>query len=166
MTADEAREDKRPGDDPLGPPPRAPGDAGAHVAVSVVLPVYNTRRYLAECLDSILAQDLSPEELEVVAVDDGSTDGSGEVLDAYAERHPNLRVIHQENSGWPGRPRNVGRAASRGRYVFFADSDDQLAPSALRALYDFAVAHGSDVVVPKVVPLDGPARPSTEWRRP
>ena len=137
----------------------------ARVAVSVVIPVYNTRRYLAECLDSVLAQDLAPDELEVVAVDDGSTDGSGELLDAYAERHPNLRVVHQENSGWPGRPRNVGRAASRGTYVFFADSDDRLAPHALRAMYDFAVAHGSDVVVPKVVPLDGAARPSPVWRR-
>ena len=133
--------------------------------VSVVIPVYNTRPYLAECLDSVLAQDLSPGELEVVAVDDGSTDGSGELLDAYAERHRNLSVIHQANSGWPGRPRNVGRAASRGEYVFFADSDDCLAPDALRAMYDFAVKHGSDVVVPKVVPLDGPARPSSLWRR-
>lgn len=137
----------------------------ARIAVSVVIPVYNTRRYLAECLDSVLTQDLAPEELEIVAVDDGSTDGSGDLLDAYAERHRNLRVIHQENSGWPGRPRNVGRAASRGRYVFFADSDDQLAPHALRAMYDFAVKHDSDVVVPKIVPLDGPARPNPVWRR-
>ena len=129
------------------------------------MPVYNTRPYLAECLDSVLASDLAPEELEVVAVDDGSTDGSGELLDAYAERHRNFSVIHQANSGWPGGPRNVGRAASRGEYVFFADSDDRLAPDALRAMSEFAVAHGSDVVVPKVVPLDGPARPNPVWRR-
>ncbi len=83
-------------------PPRAQDRERA--CVSVVIPVYNTRPYLAECLDSVLTQDLSPDELEVVAVDDGSTDGSGELLDAYAERHRNLRVIHQDNSGWPGRP--------------------------------------------------------------
>lgn len=136
------------------------------VAVSVVIPVYNTRPYLAECLDSVLAQDLGPGRLEVIAVDDGSTDGSAELLDRYAERHADLRVIHQENSGWPGRPRNVGRAASRGRYVFFVDSDDCLAPHALRAIHDFAVQHDSDIVVPTIVPLDGSRRPNqVVWRR-
>ena len=138
---------------------------GAQIKVSVVIPVYNTRPYLAECLDSVLAQDMPPEEFEVVAVDDGSTDGSAELLDDYCCRYRNLRVIHQENSGWPGRPRNVGRAASRGAYVFFADSDDCLGPEALRRMYDFAVAHGSDVVVPKIVPLDGPNRPDHVWRK-
>ena len=138
----------------------------AGIKVSVVIPVYNTRPYLAECLDSVLGQDLPPAEFEVIAVDDGSTDGSGELLDHYAERHQNLRVIHQENSGWPGRPRNVGAAASRGTYVFFADSDDCLAPDALRRMYDFAVQHGSDVVVPRVVPLDGSRPPNQAvWGR-
>ena len=133
--------------------------------VSVVVPVYNTRPYLPECLDSLLAQDLPATDFEVVAVDDGSTDGSSEVLDSYAERHPNIRVIHQENSGWPGRPRNVGLAASRGRYVFFADSDDQLAPQALRRMCEFAQQHDSDLVVPKMVPLSGPSAPDYVWRR-
>jgi len=138
---------------------------GASIKVSVVIPIYNTRPYLAECLDSVLGQDLPTTEFEVVAVDDGSTDGSAKVLDSYAEQHGNLTVLHQENSGWPGKPRNVGRATSRGAYVFFADSDDVLAPQALRRMYDFAVANGSDVVVPKVVPLDGPSRPGTVWRK-
>jgi poly(ribitol-phosphate) beta-N-acetylglucosaminyltransferase len=138
---------------------------GAAIKVSVVIPVYNTRPYLAECLDSVLAQDLPPSEFEVIAVDDGSTDGSAELLDHYCALHQNIRVVHQDNSGWPGRPRNVGRAASRGAYVFFADSDDCLAPEALRRMYDFAVAHGSDVVVPKNVPLDGTGRPSRLWRK-
>jgi len=138
----------------------------AEVAVSVVIPVYNTRPYLAECLDSVLTQDLAPRELEVIAVDDGSTDGSAELLDRYAERHANLRVIHQANSGWPGRPRNVGRAASRGEYVFFVDSDDCLAPDALRSIHDFAIQHDSDIVVPKIVPLDGLRRPNqVVWGR-
>jgi poly(ribitol-phosphate) beta-N-acetylglucosaminyltransferase len=138
----------------------------AEVAVSVVIPVYNTRPYLADCLDSVLAQDLGSHGLEVIAVDDGSTDGSAELLDRYAEGHANLRVIHQENSGWPGRPRNVGRAASRGEYVFFVDSDDCLAPDALRSIHDFAVQHDSDIVVPKIVPLDGFRRPNqVVWGR-
>jgi glycosyltransferase involved in cell wall biosynthesis len=143
----------------------AQAHAAARVKVSVVIPVYNTRPYLAECLDSVLAQDMPPEDFEIVAVDDGSTDGSAELLDRYAEQHGNLRVIHQENSGWPGKPRNVGRDASAGTYVFFADSDDCLGPEALRRMYDFAVAHGSDVVVPKVVPLDDPGRRDYVWRK-
>src|SRR3712207_5266398 len=118
---------------------------GGQILVSVVIPVYNTRPYLAECLDSVLTQDLPRSDFEVVAVDDGSTDGSAELLDSYCGRYRNLRVIHQENSGWPGRPRNVGRDASRGSYVFFADSDDCLGPEALRRMCDFAVRHGSDV---------------------
>ena len=67
---------------------------GARIKVSVVIPVYNTRQYLAECLDSVLGQDLPAGEFEVVAVDDGSTDGSGELLDSYSHLHSNLRVIH------------------------------------------------------------------------
>jgi hypothetical protein len=141
----------------------APADGG--IKVSVVVPVYNSRPYVAECLDSILAQDLQTEDVEVVAVDDGSTDGSGQVLDGYGDRHPTVRVVHQENSGWPGRARNVGLAASRGTFVFFADSDDRLAPQALRRMYDFAMTHDSDVVVPKMVPLDGPSGPDYVWPR-
>jgi poly(ribitol-phosphate) beta-N-acetylglucosaminyltransferase len=135
--------------------PDLPGRPAHGVRVSVVVPVYNSQRYLAECLDSILGQDLPAGRLEVVAVDDGSTDGSGALLDDYAARHACVRVVHQENSGWPGRPRNVGLAAARGRYVFFADSDDRLGPEALRRMADFADAYSSDVVVAKLVQFDG-----------
>jgi poly(ribitol-phosphate) beta-N-acetylglucosaminyltransferase len=135
--------------------PVRPAPPSERVRVSVVVPVYNSERYLGECLDSILGQDLPADQFEIVAVDDGSTDASGRILDEYAARQPQVRVIHQENSGWPGRPRNVGLAASSGRYVFFADSDDRLGPQALRRMADFADAHGSDVVVAKVVHIDG-----------
>ena len=110
--------------------------------VSVILPVYNTRAYLRECLDSVLAQDVDPGSFEIVAVDDGSTDGSGEILDEYALRHAFVRVMHQENSGWPGQPRNRGLEASRGEYVFFLDSDDVLGPEAVRRLCDVADEQG------------------------
>jgi len=138
---------------------------GVGTKVSVVVPVHNTEPYLRDCLDSLLAQDLPATDFEVVAVDDGSTDASGTVLDRYAEQHPNVRVLHQENSGWPGQPRNVGLTASRGTYVFFADSDDVLAPQALRRMYEFAHKHDSDVVVPKMVPLTGASGPDYVWRR-
>ncbi len=112
----------------------------------------------------MLAQDLPPDELEVVAVDDGSTDGSGELLDTYAARHPKLRVLHQENSGWPGRPRNVGVAESRGTFVYFVDADDYLAPQALRRMWEFAIEHASDVLVPRVLGVEGRGFSHEPWR--
>ena len=88
--------------------------ASAHTArVAVVIPVFNSMPYLRELLDSLVAQDMAPDLFEVIAVDDGSTDGGGKILDAYAARLPNMRDIHQRNSGWPGKPRNVGIEASR-----------------------------------------------------
>ena len=124
---------------------------GAGISVSVIIPVYNTEVYLRELLDSLVAQDLPVEQFEVIAVNDGSTDASGEILDEYANRYPNFRVVHQENSGWAGKPRNVALDLAQGQYVFFADSDDVLAPSALRQMSEFASEHKIDVVFPKVV---------------
>lgn len=121
------------------------------LAVTVVIPVFNAMPYLVTMLDSLRHQDLPDDAYEVIAVDDGSTDGSSDALDEYALRAPNLTVIHQDNSGWPGRPRNVGTAAARGRYVFFADADDVMGTEALRRMVEFADAHDSDVVVPKMV---------------
>ncbi len=125
--------------------------------VSVVVPVFDPGRYLHDLLASLRAQTLDPAEFEVVLVDDGSTDGSAEVLDAAAAETPNLRVLHTPNSGWPGRPRNIGIDAARADYVFLCDHDDRLDPEALQRLTDFAIEHGSDVVVGRVVGVGRPA---------
>lgn len=125
------------------------------VDVSVVIPVFNAMPYLHELLESLAGQDLPDSAYEVIAVNDGSTDDSGTELDAFAERHPNVRVVHQENTGWPGGPRNRGLDLARGRYVFFADADDLLGTEALRRLVAFADEHGSDVIVPRMVGLNG-----------
>ena len=114
---------------------------------SVVIPVYNAGGLLRPCLDSVLEQDGGRGMFEVVAVDDGSTDGSGAVLDGYAAEHPNVHVVHQPNSGGPGRPRNVGTDRARGDYVFYLDQDDMLGPGALRRMVEFADRHASDVVL-------------------
>ena len=122
------------------------------IRVSVVAPVYNAEPFLLDFVNSFLKQTLHPLSTELVAVDDGSTDRSGSILDDVALEHENVTVIHQENSGWPGRPRNVGVEAARGDYVFFADPDDEFGgPEALQRLADFADQHSSDVVVPKMV---------------
>ncbi|MEV0717323.1 glycosyltransferase [Asanoa sp. NPDC050611] len=120
--------------------------------VSVLVAVYNTMPYLTECLDSLVAQTIGPERLQIVAVDDGSTDTSGAELDRYAARHPGLfTVVHQPNSGGPARPFNRGLDAATGRYVFFLGADDHLGPDALRRLVEAADRWESDVVLGRVV---------------
>jgi CDP-glycerol glycerophosphotransferase len=119
--------------------------------VTVVIGVYNAMPYLIECLNSVLAQTIARDRVEIVAVDDGSTDGSGELLDQYARLDPRLRVVHQANSGTPAGPRNLGIELARGRYIFFLDNDDYLGPEALERLVDVARSNGSDVVVGRIV---------------
>lgn len=92
------------------------------IRVSVVIPVYNQAPYLAECLDSVLAQTLR--EIEVICVDDGSNDGSERMLDDYAKRDPRVKVIHQPNAG-VAMARNNGMDAATGEFVAFMDPDDK-----------------------------------------
>ncbi|MFF7162159.1 glycosyltransferase family 2 protein [Streptomyces sp. NPDC008086] len=120
------------------------------VKVSVVVPVYNPGVYVEDCIASLLRQSLPPDEYEVIFVDDGSTDGTPARLDALAAAEPRVTVVHQENSGWSGKPRNVGIAAARGEYVMFVDNDDHVGDEALERMYDYGVANGADVVVGKM----------------
>ncbi|MGW7383800.1 glycosyltransferase family 2 protein [Streptomyces sp. NPDC054794] len=107
--------------------------------------------YLVECLASVEAQTLDPARVEVIAVDDGSTDGTGECLEEFARRAPmTVTVIRQKNSGGPSGPRNVGLAKAGGRYVFFLDADDRLGPEALERMVAMADKNGTDVVLGKV----------------
>lgn len=92
--------------------------------VSVIVPVYNVEPYLEQCVESILAQTY--ENLEIILVDDGSTDKSGEICDRYAEKDSRIRVIHQENAG-VSVARNTGLDICRGDYIGFVDSDDYIA---------------------------------------
>lgn len=101
--------------------------------LSIIVPVYNVEAFLKKCVDSLLTQDLSRDEYEIILVDDGSTDGSGALCDALSAEHGNIRVIHQQNRGLSG-ARNTGIAAAEGEYVQFVDSDDYLVPNVLGAL--------------------------------
>jgi glycosyltransferase involved in cell wall biosynthesis len=123
--------------------------------VSVIVPVYDSMPYLTGTMESLLAQDLAEGELEVIAIDDGSTDGSGEELDRFAAEDARLRVIHQPNSGWPGMPRNRGLELAGGEYVFFMDSDDTAAPDALRSMLEAADRSGAEVVLPRMRGVGG-----------
>ena len=105
--------------------------------VSVIIPVYNTEKYLAECLDSLAAQTYT--NYEAIIVDDGSTDGSPAICDAYAAKDARFRVIHKENGGL-SEARNTGLDAAKGEFIYFYDSDDRIVPQtlehAVKALID------------------------------
>ncbi|WP_051712449.1 glycosyltransferase family A protein [Spirillospora albida] len=115
--------------------------------VTVIVPVFDCRNWIGRALGSVFGQSLPAASIEVIAVDDGSTDGSAAELDRLAAAHPNLTVVHQPNSGGPGGPRNVGLDRARGEYVFFLDADDHLAPRALERMCAMADEHGTDVVI-------------------
>lgn len=88
---------------------------------SIIIPVYNVEPYLRECLDSVLAQTFA--DWEAICVDDGSTDGSGAILDEYAAKDPRFRVLHQKNAG-VGQARNAGLEVAKGTWIGFLDADD------------------------------------------
>ncbi|MBD0841872.1 glycosyltransferase [Streptomyces sp. TRM68416] len=126
--------------------------------VSVIVPVHNAGPYLDRCSPSLLTQTIGRDAYEIVYVDDGSTDDSPARLDRLAARHPHVRVFHQENSGWPGRPRNVGVREARGEYVQFVDQDDELTPDALENLHRLAARNDSDIVLGRIVgTMQGPS---------
>ena len=135
--------------------PAAAGQQAAPPTVSVIVPVHNTRPYLDRSLGSVFSQTLDQRRIEVIAVDDGSGDGSGPRLDELARDHPHLKVIHQPASGGPGKPRNIGLAHAGGDYVFFLDSDDRLGTEALARLIQMAETHRSDIVYGRIVGADG-----------
>lgn len=107
--------------------------------ISVIVPVYNVEPYLRRCVDSILHQTYR--NLEILLVDDGSTDGSGTLCDAYARQDARVRVIHQNNQGQAA-ARNHGIDRARGQYLSFADSDDFMEARMLETLYQDAVEAG------------------------
>ncbi len=114
------------------------------ISLSVVVPVYNTARWVSECLDSILAQDAF--DLEVICVDDGSTDESPEILRLYSEKDSRVKVITQENQG-VSVARNAGIEAARGEYIWFVDSDDTINPETTKAIYQAVVNNEKPQVI-------------------
>lgn len=111
--------------------------------ISVVVPVYNVEKYLDACVASIRAQDITA--MEIILVDDGSTDSSGAICDRLAGECPGIRVIHQPNSG-PGVARNAGIEAAQGEFITFVDSDDLLAPDFLTDAIRLQQVTDADIV--------------------
>ncbi len=139
--------------------------------VSVVLPVYNAEVYLVRCLDSVLAQTYP--NVEVVAVDDGSSDGSPAILDDYARRHPGRVVVEHRANGGAAAARNRGIELCSGEYLTFIDNDDWLDPDFLQTMVEAARPSGAEVVCCGYrrpdsegrVLLEAVPRPGDEWGR-
>lgn len=111
--------------------------------VSVIIPVYNVSRYLPKCLDSVISQTWR--NLEIIVIDDGSTDGSGSICDQYAKRDDRIKVIHSPNRGLSS-ARNLGLDNLRGQFISFIDSDDWIEPDAVETLVKAALLTGSYIV--------------------
>ena len=114
-----------------------------HPKISVIVPVYNTAVYLSQCMDSILSQTL--EDLEIILVDDGSTDASGKICDCYAEKDSRVNVIHQTNGGY-GKAMNRGILSALGEYIGIVEPDDFIKPDMFAYLYESAIRHDADIV--------------------
>ncbi len=112
-------------------------------SVSVIIPVYNVEKYLARCIDSVLEQTVK--DIEVILIDDGSTDKSSVICDQYALADPRINVIHKDNGGLAS-ARNAGLHIAKGKYVFFLDSDDWLERDGLKILYDKGEEYNVDFV--------------------
>ena len=120
--------------------------------VSIIIPVYNTEKYLQRCMDSILGQTL--EEIEVILVDDESKAECAALCDKFASEDSRVQVIHKKNGG-AGFARNSGLAVARGEYVGFVDSDDYAKPTMFADLYQAATKHGADLVMSGVCYVGG-----------
>lgn len=99
--------------------------------VSIIIPIYNTEKYLKACLDSVLSQTY--ENLEIILIDDGSTDNSGKIIDDYAKKDHRIKVIHQKNRGQSA-ARNEGLKKATGNYISFIDADDKITPNFIEKL--------------------------------
>ncbi|NBI91992.1 glycosyltransferase [Lachnospiraceae bacterium] len=114
------------------------------VKVSVILPVYNEEKYLPQCLDSICGQTLR--EIEIICVDDGSTDSSPQILEGYAKKDARVKLIRQENQ-FAGAARNKGMSYATGKYLSFLDADDYYAPEMLEKMAEEAEKNKADIVI-------------------
>ena len=119
--------------------------------VSIIVPVYNSEKFLARCLESCLRQDFS--DLELIVVDDGSTDGSYKIASVIAEKDPRLQIYHQDNSG-ASAARNKGLDVATGDYVMFVDSDDWIDSGMLSYMFKIIEKHHDIQVVQTAVPGD------------
>ncbi|UOK56378.1 glycosyltransferase [Bacillus sp. OVS6] len=111
-------------------------------AISIVVPIYNVEKYLHKCIDSILSQNFT--DLEIVLVNDGSTDSCGRICDEYSIKDNRVKVIHKKNGGLSD-ARNTGIEISTGDFIGFVDSDDWVEPNMYETLYNLCISNSADI---------------------
>ncbi len=116
--------------------------------LSVIIPVYNTEKYIRECIESILKQSFC--DYEIILVDDASTDLSGKICDEYAEKYNNIKVIHKEHGG-PIHTRKAGLEAATGEFISCIDSDDYIEPNMYEFLLEKISKHNADIAICNIV---------------
>ena len=114
------------------------------VKLSIITPVYNVEKYLVKCIESILNQSFK--DFELILINDGSTDSSGEICERYANQDVRVKVIHKENGGQSS-ARNIGIRVSEGKYIGFIDADDWIEQDMFQLLYELSVRSGADISV-------------------
>ncbi len=125
--------------------------------LSIVMPCYNVEKWLRRAVDSVLNQGLNAGEYELILIDDGSVDGTLNIMKEYAERQPEIiRYVHQENAGLPS-ARNVGMSLATSKYLYFMDSDDYLIDGGLRSVIDSFLEDDMDILSFYSTTLDGHA---------
>ena len=129
--------------------------------VSVIIPVYNTAPYLEECLQSVIHQTMK--DIEIICVDDGSTDDSVKILKEFAKNDERIIILQQQNAG-PGEARNTGLKKSMGKYIMFLDSDDYLELNACEIAYNSIEKSDSDIVIFGDYILEPTGKISLSWR--
>lgn len=122
--------------------------------VTMIVPIYNMEEFLAGCLDSLVNQTISPEEMEIMLIDDGSPDNSIEIMEKYAAKYSNITIYRKENEGLSP-TRNYGIKRAKGKYIMYIDADDTLSPETVKSVTDFFDKHYDevDLVTYKEIPL-------------
>jgi glycosyltransferase involved in cell wall biosynthesis len=114
--------------------------------ISVIIPAYNLEKYIDTCLESVCAQTFNPSDMEIIVVDDGSNDKTGDILDGWVIKDNRIKVIHKKNGGVSA-ARNDGIRIAKGEFIFFFDGDDFMEPETCEELYNLAKSKGVDSVV-------------------
>lgn len=127
------------------------------VLLSIVVPVYNVQEHLRECLNSLLAQDVDDSQYEIVCINDGSKDLSGDILDEYQKKDKKIKVLHTENGGVSS-ARNKGIDLANGKYIWFVDSDDMIRENCLQLILELLKTHE-----PSAIQIKEIASVSVEW---
>lgn len=115
-----------------------------NIKVSIIIPIYNMEKYLEDCLNSVVNQLL--EDIEIILIDDGSTDKSGEIIEEFLGKYPDKIIAIKKENGGQGAARNIGIAKSRGEYIGFVDADDYIELDMYKTMYDVAKENDSDYV--------------------